>query len=110
MEADQTLKVYANGAEIGNAVVSGTNWQITDTAGYSANWTYTAKVIDAQSLSGPVASQVVTTDFVEAAPVITAVTDVATATIANGGFVIDPWFIDQMVLINEIADETAARA
>jgi len=85
LTSGQTLKVYANGVLIGDAVVNGQAWEITDLTGYTANWTYTAKVVDSVGNAGPVATQVVNTDFTEAAPVITAVTDSASASIANNG-------------------------
>ena len=84
LTAGQTVKVYSNGTLIGDAVVNGTQWEITDTRGYSADWTYTAQVA-AGATTGPMKACQVTTDFTEAAPVITAVTDAAIASIANAG-------------------------
>jgi hypothetical protein len=85
LAANETLEVYANGVKIGNAVVNGTSWEITDTKGYTGNWEYTAKVVNAVGDAGPQASRTVTTDFTEAPPVITSVTDSANASIANSG-------------------------
>jgi hypothetical protein len=86
LQTGEVLKVYANGLEIGNAVVNGTQWEITDLKGYTAGWTYTAKVVSASGASGPEATQVVNTDLTEAAPVITEVFDSVSATaIANNG-------------------------
>jgi|GEM_PF-3393656 len=85
LTSGQTLKVYANGVLIGNAVVNGQAWEITDLTGYTANWTYTAKVVDSAGNAGPVATQVVNTDFTEAPPVITSVTDSANTSIGNNG-------------------------
>lgn len=70
----ETVKVFSNGTLIGTAVVSGTQWEITDNAGYgtSASWTYTAKVVNA-SADGALATQVVNTDLSGTAPVITSV-------------------------------------
>jgi len=81
----QVLKVYSNGSYIGDAVVNGKAWEITDTTGYTAGWTYTAKVEDAAGNTGPTTTRIVNTDFTEAAPVITSVVDSASASIANAG-------------------------
>ena len=79
LASGSVVKVYANGTLLGNATVNaaGTAWEYTDTAGYSANWTYTAKVVDGSGNAGPVATQAVTTDLLAAAPVINGVTDSA---------------------------------
>ncbi len=85
LTAGQTLKVYANGVLIGDAVVNGQAWEITDLTGYTAGWTYTAKVVDSANNAGPVTTQVVNADMSEVAPVITSVTDSGNASIANNG-------------------------
>jgi hypothetical protein len=89
LDAGDVVKVYANGTLIGTATVNaaGTAWEITDTSGYNAGWTYTAQVVDSQNATGPMATQVVNADLTEAAPVITGVFDTAssTTTIANNG-------------------------
>jgi hypothetical protein len=77
------LKVYANGVEVGNAVVDGTQWAITDLNGYTAGWTYTAKVINSSGVFGPMATQRVTNDVTESAPVITGIFDTAGASIVQ---------------------------
>ncbi|WP_300711907.1 Ig-like domain-containing protein [Limnohabitans sp.] len=81
----QVLKVYSNGTYIGDAVVNGKAWEITDTTGYTTGWTYTAKVQDGSGNTGPTTTQIVNTDFTEAAPVITSVIDTANASIGIGG-------------------------
>jgi len=89
--ANEVVKVYANGAEIGSARVVGTAWEITDINSYaaSAGWTYTAKVVNTStSGAGQIATQAVSTDFTVDAPVITGVFDGDTSTattIANNG-------------------------
>jgi hypothetical protein len=82
----ETVKVFSNGTLIGTAVVSGTQWEITDNAGYgtSASWTYTAKVVNA-SADGTLATQLVNTDLSAAAPVITSVIDANNNTVSAGG-------------------------
>ncbi|OYU30014.1 MAG: hypothetical protein CFE39_15715 [Comamonadaceae bacterium PBBC2] len=85
LNAGDVVKVYANGTLIGNAQVSGTQWEITDPAGYNANWVYSAKVVTAAGSEGPTASQVVTVDNTEAAPVIWSVIDSAATVVANNG-------------------------
>ncbi|WP_233254753.1 S-layer family protein [Limnohabitans sp. 2KL-51] len=88
LDAGDVVKVYANGTLIGTATVApgGKTWEITDTSGYSAGWTYTAQVVDSQNATGPLATQVVNADLTEAPPVITGVFDTAsTTTIANNG-------------------------
>ena len=57
----EVVKVYANGTLVGNAVVNGTKWEITDLAGYNANWTYTAQVVGAASNTGPISADRVVT-------------------------------------------------
>ena len=86
LAANEVVEVYANGVKIGNAVVNGTAWEITDKTGYgdSASWAYTAKVVNAVGDAGTLASQTVTTDFDEAAPVITGVFDESSTTAAMG--------------------------
>ncbi|PUE15613.1 hypothetical protein B9Z38_12780 [Limnohabitans sp. MMS-10A-160] len=83
--ANDVLKIYANGVEIGNATVSGTQWTITDPAAYSANWTYTAKVVDVAGGMGPQASQGITLDNTETAAVISSVTESGVATAITDG-------------------------
>ena len=85
--ANDVVKVYANGALIGNATLNSarTAWEITDVTGYSGNWVYTAHVVNASGLGGASTAQQVTLDNTEAAPVITSVTDSASASIANNG-------------------------
>jgi hypothetical protein len=80
------VKVYSNGALLGNATVNstGTAWAITDPNGYTGNWVYSANVVSASGTSAT-AVQPVRTDLTEAAPVITAVTDSTNASIANAG-------------------------
>ena len=88
LDAGDVVKVYANGTLIGTATVApgGKTWEITDTSGYSAGWTYTAQVVDSQNATGPLATQPVNADLTEAAPVITGVFDTASSTtIANNG-------------------------
>ena len=83
--ANDVLEVYANGVKVGNATVSGTQWTLTDPAAYSANWTYTAKVVDAAGGVGPQASQGITLDNTEAAATITSVMESGgTAAITDG--------------------------
>jgi len=83
----QSVEVYANGVKIGNAVVNGTQWEITDLTGYGTNasWTYTAQVVNTAGTTGPVATQLVNTDFVESAPTITSVRDTANAAVGATG-------------------------
>ena len=86
LTAGQTVQVFSNGNLIGTATVAanGQSWEITDPNGYNANWTYTAKVVGATGVSGTMATRAVTLDAVtDAAPVITAVTDSATTSLAN---------------------------
>jgi hypothetical protein len=83
--ANDVLKIYANGVEIGNATVSGTQWTITDPAAYSANWTYTAKVVDVAGGMGPQASQAITLDNTETAAVISSVMESGVATAITDG-------------------------
>jgi hypothetical protein len=87
LPAGSVVKVYANGTLLGNATVNtaGTAWEYTDTAGYSANWTYRADVVNSSNVVTGSATQIVTTDFTEAAPVITGVVDAASTLIANAG-------------------------
>jgi hypothetical protein len=84
---DEQVAVFSNGTLIGNATVinGGTAWAITDTNGYSANWTYTAKVVEGGGLSSSTATQVVNIDTTVVAPVITGVKDSANASVATGG-------------------------
>ncbi|NDF44534.1 MAG: hypothetical protein EB125_02255, partial [Betaproteobacteria bacterium] len=95
--AGEVVNVYREGTLLGTATVApnGTTWTFTDTTAYaggnntastpSAGWTYTAKVVDATGNSGIVATTQVYLDTTEAAPVITGVTDSASASIANNG-------------------------
>ena len=87
LAAGSVVKVFSNGTLLGNATVNaaGTAWEITDTAAHSANWTYRADVVNSSNVVTGSATQVVTTDFTEGAPVITSVTDSANASIANAG-------------------------
>jgi hypothetical protein len=84
--AGQTVEVYSGTTLIGTAQVAanGTSWAITDTTAYNANWSYTAKIMSGGSAVST-ATQAVTLDNSEAAPVISAVVDSASATIANNG-------------------------
>jgi hypothetical protein len=82
LDPSETLNVYSNGNLIGAAVVSGTDWEISDTNAYTADWTYTAKVTNVTG-SSAVATQKVTTDITEAAPVITSVTDGANVVVVT---------------------------
>ena len=84
LSSGETLQVFTNGTLIGTAVVNGTDWEISDTNAYSAAWSYTAKVTNVTG-SSAVATQNVTMDLSEAAPVITKVLDSASASIANAG-------------------------
>jgi hypothetical protein len=87
LASGEVLKVYSNGALIGNATVAanGTTWTITDVKDYgtSATWNYTAKVVDAVNNLGAEASRLVSTDLAEGAPAITGVTDSANTYIGN---------------------------
>jgi VCBS repeat-containing protein len=83
--ANDVLKIYANGVEIGNATVSGTQWTITDPAAYSANWTYTAKVVDVAGGAGPEAIRVVTLDTASSAAVISSVMESGASTAITDG-------------------------
>ena len=90
LAADEKVAVYTdNGATfIGYATLNDarTAWAITDVQGYSAGWTYTAKVVDAAGNEGSTQTQVVNADLTAAAPVIDGVFDtVSTTTIANSG-------------------------
>jgi hypothetical protein len=91
LAAGETVKVYSNGVLIGDAVVNGTQWAITDPKGYAGNWTYSANVVSG-GVAGTTATQVVNADMVTIdAPVITSAgTDAAfTTTIANNGTTTD---------------------
>ena len=81
----QKVQVFANGTSIGFATVVDKAWEITDTTGYITGWTYTAKVVDSAGNAGPVTTQVVNTDFTEAAPVITSVIDSANTSVTLNG-------------------------
>lgn len=85
--ASARVAVYINNGStlVGYATTVGQAWEVTDLNGYNANWTYTAKVVDSSNNAGPVATQNVNTDFTEAAPVITSVTDSGNGSIANNG-------------------------
>ena len=87
LAAGDVVKVYANGTLIGNATVNsaGTAWEITDTNGYNANWTYTAQVVNSAGKGGTATVQQVNLDNTEAAPTITSVTDSASTNVADGG-------------------------
>ncbi|MGV0960374.1 MAG: Ig-like domain-containing protein, partial [Limnohabitans sp.] len=86
LASGEKLAVYSNGVLLGNATVSGQSWTITDLSDYSAAsaWTYTAKVIGSNYV-GQTSTQQVNTDYVADAPVITGVTDAASASVANNG-------------------------
>ena len=89
LNAGEVVEVYVNkGAgpvKIGNATVSGTHWVVTDHTSYvsDAAWTYSAKVVDAAGNAGTTQTRNVVSDYVEAAPVITAVIDSANTTVAT---------------------------
>ena len=84
--ANEMVKVYANGAEIGNATVSGTQWEITDLSAYNANWTYTAKVVDTTGGAGPVsATTSVTLDTASSAVTISSVMETGGTTAITDG-------------------------
>ena len=89
LNAGEVVEVYVNkGAgpvKIGNATVSGTHWVVTDHTSYvsDAAWTYSAKVVDAAGNAGTTQTRNVISDYVEAAPVITAVIDSASITVAT---------------------------
>jgi hypothetical protein len=85
LAGNEVLEVYANGVKIGNAVVNGTAWEITDTSGYTGNWEYTAKVVNAVGSAGPVATRAVTTDLDAGAIAITGVKDATSASVADNG-------------------------
>ncbi len=91
LQSGQSVVVYSNGVRIGGANgvatvnAAGTAWEITDTTGYTANWTYTAKVVDSANNAGPVTTQVVNTDFTEAAPEIKTVIDSANTSVTLNG-------------------------
>jgi hypothetical protein len=87
LAAGDVVKVYANGTLMGNATVNaaGTAWEITDTNGYTGSWTYRADVVSSSNAVIGSSTQAVATDFSEAAPVITAVTDSASVSVANAG-------------------------
>ncbi|PUE42233.1 hypothetical protein B9Z49_21155, partial [Limnohabitans sp. 2KL-51] len=86
LASGDVVKVYANGTLIGNATVNaaGTAWEITDTAGYNANWVYSANIVSASGTS-TTASQPVTADFVATAPTITSVHDSANVAVGATG-------------------------
>jgi hypothetical protein len=92
--AGEVVKVYANGTFLGDATVAsgGTTWSYTDVNGYNANWTYSARVVDAVGNLGTAnnngAGQLVTLNTsTEPPPVISSVLDVNAnnASVANGG-------------------------
>ena len=97
LKTGETLQIYttdATGAKvlIGNAVVKGTDWEITDMTSYTGyvakgGWTYSGAVSNAIG-TGPVASQPVVYDPIEPAPVIAiaTVTPASGASVANGDF------------------------
>jgi len=87
LSGSETLNIYANGTLLGTATVNGTSWMFTDTNAYTGNWAYTAQVVasSGSSTGGALTTQAVTLDNTEAAPVITAVTDSSSASIANNG-------------------------
>jgi hypothetical protein len=62
LAAGEMVLVYANETLIGQALVKGTQWHITDTQGYNANWTYTAQVVDGGGSVGPMATRTVILD------------------------------------------------
>ena len=80
------VKVYSNGTLLGNAVVDGTQWTITDPNAYTGNWTYGASIVDSTGAAGPMATQSVSTDFVEVAPVITGVVNTDGQSIAHQAY------------------------
>lgn len=84
LETGEKVAVYSNGTLIGYATVNGQAWEITDTNGYSAGWTYTAKVVDGAGNAGPVQTQVVNADLTVSAPVITAVSNGSNVTSGTG--------------------------
>jgi VCBS repeat-containing protein len=89
---NDVVEVFANDGNgavmIGNAVVNGTHWAITDTLSHvvananSGAWTYSAKVSNLVG-SGTTKTQTVLIDTAEDAPVITAIVDTANTTVAS---------------------------
>lgn len=83
------IKVYSlvSGVDalIGNAVVNaaGTAWEITDTNSYSSNWAYRADILVNNAVTDRL-TQTVILDVVEAAPVITAVSNGTNITSGSG--------------------------
>ncbi|MEY3613696.1 MAG: hypothetical protein RJB14_3418, partial [Pseudomonadota bacterium] len=91
LNAGEVVEVYVNkgdgagAVKIGDATVNGTHWAITDHNSYVSNaaWTYSAKVVDAAGNAGSTQTRNVFSDYVETAPVITAVVDSSNVTVAT---------------------------
>ena len=87
LQAGEVLNVYQNGNLIGAAATSGTDWIITDNTAYtsSAQWTYTAQVVNVVGTGGTAASQTVNGVYTQNAPRITDVIDSTQQHVFSGG-------------------------